>query len=103
MGFGTARAGLADALRARQFASWPREDAHRKNWLAYDRISCEAVVQMLLRCNGTQHRESAHDHDSSQRVHEFFPDWEGRRWYVKAFHDDDACQWVLVSVHPSGE
>ena len=56
---------------------------------------------MLLRCNGTQHRESVHYGDASFLVHEFFPEWNGERWYVKAFFDTATSVWVFMSVHPS--
>lgn len=102
MGFGDARAGLVEALRAQNFGFWARGDAHRKNWLEYGHVSAEEVQAMLLRCNGTQHRESPHDYDPTRQVHEFFPEWRGQRWYVKAFHDDDVRQWTFMSVHPSG-
>lgn len=102
MGFADARAGLLEALRVGEFGFWFREDAFRKNWLQHRRISTDEVRAMLVRCNGTQHRESPHDYDPSQRVHEFFPEWQGRRWYLKAFYDEDLRQWTFMSVHPSG-
>jgi hypothetical protein len=101
MGFGDARAGLVDALGAREFGVWARADAHRKNWLESRRISVEEVRAMLLRCNGRQHRESAHYGDASFLVHEFFPEWNGERWYVKAFFDTATSVWVFMSVHPA--
>lgn len=102
MGFVNARAALVEALRTGEFTTWARDNLHRKNWLESRLITIEEVRAMLLRCNGTQHRESPHVYDPSHQVHEFFPEWRGRRWYVKAFYDDDLRQWTIMSVHPSG-
>jgi hypothetical protein len=101
MGFAEAHAGLLEALRAEDYLNWPRADERQKNWLEYERVSPQELRRMLLRCNGTQHRESAYHGDARFRVHEFFPEWHGERWYVKAFFDPEMSLWVFMSVHPS--
>jgi len=103
MGFVEAHAGLLEALRKEDYIHWRRGEGLRKNWLEYERVAPEELRPMLLRCNGTQHRESAYHADARFRVHEFFPEWNGERWYVKAYFDPEAGLWVIMSVHPSEE
>ncbi|HEX9709969.1 MAG TPA: hypothetical protein VGB42_08415 [Candidatus Thermoplasmatota archaeon] len=66
------------------------------------RDKCHTFHRLLLRCRGTEHRESAHDFDAKTTVHEFYPEHEAVRWYVKVFFDDDLDIAVFMSVHPSG-
>jgi hypothetical protein len=101
MGFGDARAGLAVAIGGDACGHWPRKDSYTKNWLQHGRVSPVDVQSMLLRCNGTQHRESGFVSEPGVRVHEFFPEWRGVRWYLKAYYHADQSRWILMSVHPA--
>ncbi len=103
MGFHDARRRLLDCLEEGCIGHWPRKDAYRKNWLQSGRMTVEHVRELLIRCNGTQYRQSVHDFDAETSVHEFFPDHGATHWYVKVFFDDHLGVAMFMSVHPSGE
>jgi hypothetical protein len=101
LGFREARGLILDSLRDRNFGHWPRKDAPLKNWLQYERITPEEVIELLLGCRGDQHSASPCHFDPATTAHEFLVEKEGHRWYVKAYWDDDLEQTVFMSVHPS--
>jgi hypothetical protein len=103
MGFREVRGRVLDCLKEGRVGHWPRKDAFRKNWLSAKRRRPEEIRDLLLRCNGTQYRESLHDFDPEITVHEFFPDDGSIRWYIKVFFDPDMDMVMFMSVHPSGE
>jgi hypothetical protein len=103
MKFREARRQVLECLEENRIDHWPRSDAYRKNWLQTGRIEAEQVRDLLLRCNGRQHKVSPHDFDSGTLVHEFLPDDGATRWYIKVFVDDEKDVATFMSVHPSGE
>jgi hypothetical protein len=66
-------------------------------------VTSDEVVRLLIACNGTQHKSSAHHQHPSIDVHVFRPEASLRdggpkeRWYIKLyFIEPDA--W-FISVH----
>jgi hypothetical protein len=74
-----------------------RADMESKNLLAIGEVTPEFVVRLLNRCTGRQYRASPYHFDRSVVCHEFTPQLNGARWYLKAyFLSADA---VFISVH----
>jgi hypothetical protein len=80
-------------------------DYQRKNWLAAGRLSEAEVIALLLRCRGDQHRPGNQKAAHGVDVHEFFPEADGERWYIKAYLDQESgeaiVEAVFMSIHPS--
>jgi hypothetical protein len=97
MGF-RVRSLLIDALETGRYQHEFRADIESKNLLAVGEVGPEFVVRLLQRCPGKRYRASPYHVDQSILCHEFTPELDGVRWYVKAyFLSADA---VFISVHP---
>lgn len=106
LGFIMARARVVQSLESGNYGHWYRADGFLKNWLEYERISEEKVIQLLKRCNGKQYRPGTQTSPAGTEIHEFFPREGDVEWYIKAYLDDDSefavIEAVFMSVHPSG-
>jgi hypothetical protein len=97
MGFLDVRGLLIDALESGRFQHEFRADMESKNLLAVGEVTPEFVVALLRRCRGGHYRCSPHHFDQRVLCHQFTPQLDGRRWYLKAyFLSADA---VFISVH----
>ena len=97
MGFLDVRVLLIDALEAGRVQHEFRADMESKNLLAVGEVTPEFVVSLLRRCRGSQCRCSPHHFDQRVLCHQFTPQLNGERWYLKAyFLSADA---VFISVH----
>ena len=97
MGFKDVRCLLVDALESGRFQHEFRADMESKNLLAVGDVTPEFVVRLLRRCTGRHYRASPYHRDRSILCHEFMPELDGGRWYLKAyFLSADA---VFISVH----
>jgi hypothetical protein len=107
LGFKRARSIIIECLRSGDYAHWPRDNFQEKNWLAANRITVDQLASLLGRCNGTQHRPGKEPAEEGTEVHEFLPEDDGVRWYIKASVDTDSgdltIHTVIMSVHPSGQ
>lgn len=100
MSFKAVRGKVVAALLDGRFSHEERDQAEGKNLLASGHVSAEAVVRLLRRCRGDQHRSSPHHADPRQTVHVFKPIDESGRWYVKCYIVEvDGIEAVFISVH----
>lgn len=100
------RSAVVESLRSGNYGHWPRDDFLLKNWLLAGRITEEDLVRLLQRCRGTQHRPGNQEGPDGTQVHEFFPEVDGVRWYIKVYLDEESgeatVETVFMSIHPSG-
>lgn len=75
-----------------------RSDMATKNLLAIGAVTPEQVVKMLDSCKETQYSFYPHLDDPTVTVHDFRPNWDGKRWIVKCYLLTGSA-W-FISVHP---
>jgi hypothetical protein len=97
MSFKHVRDLLIDALESGRYQHENRKDMESKNLLAVGDVAPEFVARLLRRCPGGRYKATPHHWDASVLCHEFKPEMDGERWYVKAyFLSADA---VFIGVH----
>lgn len=100
MGFRDARRRLIAALQAGAYQHEALDIRQEKNLLGLGEIEEEAVITLLRRTRGDQYQNSPHHWDRSTTVHVFRPQYEGERWYIKAyFLESEGGGAVFISVH----
>lgn len=103
MGFSTARAAIAAALRTGDFEHETRDALAEKNLLAIGDVDQAFVLHLLHRTRGHQYSTRPHDWSREVVVHVFRPVVGDTKWYVKAYLlDDPPGRVVFISVHEAG-
>tara|TARA_R110000850_G_scaffold214249_3_gene340173 strand:- start:4574 stop:4858 length:285 start_codon:yes stop_codon:yes gene_type:complete len=81
MGFKAAKAALINALKNGNYQHAERGSIDVKNLLAIGRVTAEELIEVIKRCDGTQHSCSKHHQVKELDVHLI----KCNEWYVRFF------------------